>query len=414
MSGRWDSDGWPNAEPRRPGAGEKRAKGRKPFGATWWGAAWVDAIEHRASLDPNRLPRGRSYARSGQVDQIVVDPGNIRCLVQGSRPEPYEVRIRVRTFTDGEWERVLDSLAAQAGHTAALLDGEIVPEVADDVRGAGVDLLPGPGEVQPRCTCPDWADPCKHAAAACYLLADELDKDPFVVFLLRGRERAEVMAGLRARRRGPAAAVKDRAPDGQLDDDPGVVAREAWARCPDPLPRVPSPPRLPGRPAVLAVDPPAASLIGIGTLRALAADAAVRAWGLAVGARTTPIDDSVEHDIARRAAAMLDGPGHQDSAAIGGDLTVLARRAGLPPRDLLRRALAWRHGGQVALDTLLHAWDPSADQLHQGRALLGPSSVTRRNRVTAGDRQLRLARDGRWYPFRKNKGSWDPDGAPLD
>jgi hypothetical protein len=168
---------------------------------------------------------------------------------------------------------------------------------------------------------------------------------------------------------------------------------------------------------VLAVDPPGGSLIGTETVRALAADAAARAWGLAVGTRRSPVDESTDHDIARRAAAMLDGPERRDGAAPGGDLTALARRAGLPARELLRRALAWRDGGAVGLDVLLSAWDPSPEQLsrfHEGRALLGPSAVARRNRLTAGQRQLRLGRDGRWYPFRKTKGGWDPDGPPLE
>src|SRR5205807_2391912 len=83
------------------------------------------------------------------------------------------------------------------GHAAALLDGELPPEIADDAAGAGLDLLPGGGEVGPRCDCPDDADPCKHSAAACYLLADTLDADPFALFLLRGRTRDQVLAGLR-------------------------------------------------------------------------------------------------------------------------------------------------------------------------------------------------------------------------
>ncbi|MHB1536580.1 MAG: SWIM zinc finger family protein, partial [Acidimicrobiales bacterium] len=229
----WDDGGWPPApQPRRRGAGPARPAGRKAFGATWWGAAWVDALQRRASLDPNRLPRGRSYARSGQVARVEVHPGEIRCEVQGSRAKPYAVRVRVRTFTGPEWEHVLDVLAAQAGHTAALLDGELLPDVADDVRRAGLDLLPGAGELQPRCSCPDWADPCKHSAAVCYLMADELDRDPFVLLLLRGRGRDEVMAGLRSRRRGTVTSAADRAAPDERDHDPGVAARDAWGRPP--------------------------------------------------------------------------------------------------------------------------------------------------------------------------------------
>src|SRR4030095_278203 len=88
-------------------------------------------------------------------------------------------------------------------------------EVADDVRRAGTDLLPGPGELQPRCSCPDWADPCKHAAAVCYLVAGALDADPFSLLLLRGRRREQGLGALPApslcvvalgRRRGGGAA----------------------------------------------------------------------------------------------------------------------------------------------------------------------------------------------------------------
>src|SRR5712691_6590489 len=171
-------------------------------GQTWWGRAWVDALEQRARLDPNRLPRGRDYAREGAVGELVLAPGEVRAHVQGRRMTPYEVRVRVRRFADVEWDQVLEAISAQLGHAAAMLDGELPPEVAADVAAAGLDLLPGAGEVGPRCTCPDDADPCKHSAAVCYLVADALDADPFAVLLLRGRTRGEVLAGLRARRRG--------------------------------------------------------------------------------------------------------------------------------------------------------------------------------------------------------------------
>ena len=171
--------------------------GRPEFGRTWWGRAWLEALEQRARLDPDRLPRGRDYARSGTVGELTLAPGEARARVQGRKTEPYEVRIRVRRFTDDEWDRVLAAISARLGHAAALLDGELPPEIARDAAAAGLDLLPGGGELGPRCSCPDDADPCKHSAAACYLITDALDTDPFALFLLRGRTRDQVLAGIR-------------------------------------------------------------------------------------------------------------------------------------------------------------------------------------------------------------------------
>jgi uncharacterized Zn finger protein len=140
--------------------------GQQEFGRTWWGRAWLEALEQRARLDPDRLPRGRDYARSGAVGDLTLAPGEARARVHGRKTEPYEVRIRVRRFTDGEWDRVLAAISARLGHAAALLDGELPPEIADDAAAAGLDLLPGGGELGPRCSCPDDADPCKHSASS--------------------------------------------------------------------------------------------------------------------------------------------------------------------------------------------------------------------------------------------------------
>ncbi|MDA8072993.1 MAG: SWIM zinc finger family protein [Actinomycetota bacterium] len=444
-----DGSGWgfPEHQPRLPGSGPWRAAGKRPFGATWWGRAWVDAIEQRAQLDPNRLPRGRTYARTGAVEGLRVAAGEITAAVQGSRRTPYQVRVRVRAWTDVEWEQVLEALAAQIGHTAALLDGELPPEVADDVRTTGLDLLPGPGEVQPRCSCPDWADPCKHAAAACYLVADALDADPFVLLALRGRGRDELLAALRARR-GLAPAAGIDAGDRSADPRPeaGLVARDAWAAWSErtaagPLlaPVPPVPPRRPGAPTVLGVDAPPGSGVSAAALRQLATDAAARALALALGAKSTGLELDADQDLARWAsrpdpaggdrhdAAGEPGPTAPasrevlpDASSAGGagsvssSLGLLASRSGVPARQLLRRALAWGQGGADALAVLDEQWDPGAEVLAGGRALLGPGASGRRNRVTLGDRQLRLGRDGRWYPYRKVGAGWDPDGAPVD
>ena len=231
--------------------------------------------------------------------------------VQGSRAKPYKVTVRIRTYSDQEWDLTLATLASRVGHMAALLDGEMPPGVADDLAAAHIDLLPVAGELQPRCSCPDWANPCKHAAAVCYLVADTLDADPFLLFLMRGRGRDTLLAELRARRaagRGTPGGdsrpgARARPGGGGADGrqamswagDPGVSAREAWGRWatvtaqgPPDVPSVPLPPAKPGRPTVLAVDPPAGSGLTSDSLLQLAANAARRAWELAHGG--TPAD----------------------------------------------------------------------------------------------------------------------------
>jgi uncharacterized Zn finger protein len=391
------------------------------FGRTWWGRAWLEALEQRARLDPDRLPRGRDYARSGAVGELTLAPGEARARVQGRKTQPYEVRIRVRRFTDDEWDRVLEAISARLGHAAALLDGELPPEIARDAAAAGLDLLPGGGELGPRCSCPDDADPCKHSAAACYLITDALDTDPFTLFLLRGRTRDQVLAGIRARRRGtlPARAV---GPGTEAGDpagagaDEGVDARTAFG-APEsalPIPSVPLPPRRPGTPAALPVDPPPWRSGLREDLVELAADAASRAWEMAVGlSADAGLSLDTDADLARRAARALGTP------AFG----TLAARSGVGERDLARHALAWRQGGLTGLDSLHAEWDPVADDPDAARLLTAARSALRaktgaaradiqRNRVTAGRLQLRLGRDLRWYPYAQSDDGWEPSGTP--
>lgn len=412
------------------------ASGEAEFGRTWWGRAWVEALEQRARLDPNRLPRGREYARSGAVGSLTLGPGEARARVQGRKTEPYQVRVRVRRFTDEEWDRVLTAIAGRLRHAAALLDGELPPEIAEDAASAGLDLLPGGGEIGPRCDCPDDADPCKHSAAACYLLSDALDADPFVLLLLRGRTRDQVLAGVRARRRGaPADAApsaegfREASATGPSGDEPsreaavariaadaGVDARAAFAAPPERVPDIPAPllpPARPGHPVALPVDPPAWRAGLGGDLFELAADAAGRAWELAVGLTADAgLGLSPDADLARRAARVLGTP----------EFRSLPSRSGVGPRELAREALAWRHGALAGLELLHGQWDPleadpeSADLMKAARTVLraktgAPDSVER-NRVTAGRLQLRLGRDLRWYPYARSDGDWEPSGPP--
>jgi uncharacterized Zn finger protein len=403
--------------------------GDAEFGRTWWGAAWVEALEQRARLDPNRLPRGRDYARSAAVGELTLAPGEARAQVQGRKTQPYEVRIRVRRFTDEEWDRVLTAISARLAHAAALLDGELPPQIAEDAASAGLDLLPGGGEIGPRCSCPDDADPCKHSAAACYLVADALDADPFVLLLLRGRTRDQVLAGVRMRRRGvPGSAGSGSAGDsaaagaragvragaGRAADD-GVDARKAFEgpTAGAQIPAPPLPPVRPGQPAALPVDPPAWRAGLGGDLLELAADAAARAWEMAVGlSADAGLGLGADADLARRAARALGTP------AFG----PIAARSGTDARELARQALAWRYGGPAALELLYGEWDPvaeepeSSDLLKAARGVLrsktGAAESVDGNRVTAGRLQLRLGRDLRWYPYARSDDDWEPSGPP--
>ena len=421
-----------------PSSGADPANSGSPeFGRTWWGRAWLEALEQRARLDPDRLPRGREYARSGAVGDLTLAPGEARARVRGRKTEPYQVRIRVRPFTDDEWDRVLEAVTARLGHAAALLDGELPPEIADDAASAGLDLLPGGGEVGPRCDCPDDADPCKHSAAVCYLVADALDADPFTVLLLRGRTRGEVLAGLRARRRGlaatqPAASGQGGAPgvawaldggaaggtpDGasHAPADPGVDARDALlsGAAPGPVPVPPLPAARPGHPAALPMDPPAWRAGLRDDLLSLAADAARRAWELAVG--LTPdagLSLDQDRDLARRAENALGTPA----------FAALAANSDTSGQELTRQALAWRYGAASGLEVLRNEWDPgteaagAAELMKAARTALrdaagAPTRITR-NRVTAGRLQLRLGRDLLWYPYARSAGEWEPAGPP--
>ncbi|MFF3328463.1 SWIM zinc finger family protein [Streptomyces sp. NPDC002888] len=377
------------------------------FAETWWGNAWVAALEEGA-LDAKRLARGRGYAEQGHVDAITVTPGLVLAYVQGSRPRPYRVQVRLRTLGDADWERFLEAAVERPGHIAALLDKEMPQSLAD----CGVPLLPGPGDLEPQCSCPDRGHPCKHAAALCYQTARLLDADPFVLLLLRGRGERELLDALSRRNATRAARAAQEREPALL---PGVRATEALAprqlpSLPAPLPVPPHPEQPPAYPAAPGGPDPFA-------LDQLATDAAARAHALLSTGRDEAGELSLWQDAVRVAAAR---PGSGLTAATRTLYASLASATGRTPAELARAVAAWRQGGLDGLAVLEEPWDPPAGRFDRARPLLLAADLPAfrpwRNHLThpRGHVQLRFGRDGLWYAYESEPGhdDWWPRGTP--
>ena len=184
---------FPRSGPPRKVKGGIRARSKRgAFARNWWARRWLSVLE-TLQLG-GRLARGRSYARRGQVMDLEVQEGLVRARVQGSREEPYAVAIRVTLLSSAEWRRLADVLAQEAVFLARLLAGEMPTDIESAFAKAGLSLFPSRiTELVTSCSCPDDSNPCKHIAAVYYLLGEEFDRDPFLIFRLRGKSRDELL-----------------------------------------------------------------------------------------------------------------------------------------------------------------------------------------------------------------------------
>ena len=202
--------------------GLKARSARGTIGQSWWSGRFIAVLE--SIIVGGRLQRGRNYARRGQVISLDVAPGMVSALVQGSRFQPYRVRVGLTAFGKPEWARLERALAESAWYSAKLLAGEM-PEDIEEVFGQlGLALFPASSaELAMECSCPDWQVPCKHIAAVFYLLAEAFDSDPFAILAWRGREREELLANLHAlRAASPAAAGSAAGSDSVGNARPGA------------------------------------------------------------------------------------------------------------------------------------------------------------------------------------------------
>ncbi|TMR07093.1 hypothetical protein ETD83_02205 [Actinomadura soli] len=169
---------------------------RGSIGSQWWSRRFIDLVESFA--DKGRLQRGRTYARKGNVVDLKVAPYEVTARVHGSAPEPYEVALSIEAIDADGWRAVEAELASRAVFRARLLAGEMPPEIEWVFAELGLALFPGSAaDLHLMCDCPDWGDPCKHAAAVLYLLAEAFDDDPFLILQWNGRGREQLLAALR-------------------------------------------------------------------------------------------------------------------------------------------------------------------------------------------------------------------------
>ncbi|MFJ8948636.1 SWF or SNF family helicase [Streptomyces sp. NPDC102381] len=388
------------------------ARGRA-FAETWWGQAWLKALEDTA-LDTAQLKAGRRLARAGAVGAVSVRPGRITAVVEDRGGATHRSDVLLQCLDEDEWDGFLTMAAERAGHIAALLDRDMPPHLVEDASASGVELLPGIGDLEPRCDCDAW-DHCAHTAALSYQLARLLDQDPFVLLLLRGRGERALLDELQVR---STVGAEPEAPH-EAREAEGVDAAEAYASA-IVLPPLPGPPPLPdepGLPPSLDTETPPPAGTDVDALGFLGAQAATEAHRLLTEAlspgheqRPAPTELTVPQDAVRLASA----------SPVTHIRARLAEVDGRGREGLTLAVHAWEYGGAAALDVLDEDRTPDAEGLVRARAALDAAwddderpalkAVRGRWSTADGQAQLRLGRDGRWWPYRKQRGRWAPAG----
>ncbi|MGY1429761.1 SWIM zinc finger family protein [Streptomyces sp. MN12] len=380
------------------------------FARSWWGRAWLRALED-AAMDAAQVKTGRRLARAGAVGAVSVRPGRITAVVRDRDGTTHRADVLLERLSDAQWDRFLDLAIERSGHVAALLDHDMPPHLVEDAASAGIDLLPGLGDLEPECDCGAW-DHCGHTAALCYQVAGLLDQDPFVLLLMRGRAESAVLDALQSHGGARAEEVVPH-PD-------GVDAAEAYA-VGDLLPPLPAPPGLreePGTPLSLdtgTAPPPDVDPEALGFLAHRAAAEAHRLLAEALREGHDRQAVAAEPDASQDAVRLAAADPEPDV------LRRLAEGSGRTPESLAAAVRAWRLGGPAALSVLEEEWTVEGDALARARAALEsawdeaerPSLRARANHwtIVGAPHQLRLDRDGRWWPYREEHGSWVPAGG---
>ncbi len=208
-----------------------RVRGPSARSNSWWGRAWVRSFEETV-LEASDLITARALARSGRLGAVMVISGMASAVMDPGSPTAVIAQIRVRRLAGRDWDAFAVELAREAGHLAALESGELPTDLVEHADQVGVEIVPGPGDLDTACECESWAQPCLHALALLYQLAWLMDTNPYVLLLLRGRTREQlqdpraeaVEANEAAARAATILALAEDAPTGHGLADTAVAA----------------------------------------------------------------------------------------------------------------------------------------------------------------------------------------------
>lgn len=218
--------GDPMVYPRRG-----RVRGPSTRGRTWWGRAWARSYEETV-LEADDLVAARALARSGRLGAVVVISGMASAVLDPGTASALIAQVRVRRLEEQQWSVFTTELEREAGFLAALESGELPAELVEHADESGVEIVPGPADLDSACDCDHWAQPCLHVLALLHQLTWVVDEDPYALLLLRGRSRDQLHDPLRspaeardaAARAATILALAEDAPDGHGLADTGVAA----------------------------------------------------------------------------------------------------------------------------------------------------------------------------------------------
>ena len=218
-----------NRSPKEVDDGIEAESKRGDIGEEWWSRRFVDVVESYSKS--NRITRGKRYARKGQVINLSVETGVVTAEVQGSRADPYEITIKGDALSEEMWRQIEETMVDRAAFAVQLLTEEMPPDIEEVFEANDVTLFPDSyTDMGTNCTCPDSANPCKHIAAVFYILAEQFDDDPFLIFKWRGRTRETVLNRLRELRGGKEENESAEATFEGGDDRPiGSCIDDFWA-----------------------------------------------------------------------------------------------------------------------------------------------------------------------------------------